>query len=285
VGSERGPAIGELIEAAAARLRAAGIVKPRREAHRLWAWQHRNPAGQGYLDRELPADPDREAAFADAVRRRVEGEPIAYVLGSIGFRHLDLLSDRRALIPRPESELLVELALSRVRIGKALDVCTGSGCLALSLAQEGEFSSVTATDLSADALSLAAENGRRSGLAVHWVRCDLAGGFRRGAFDLLVSNPPYLTEAEYAALPAAVRQWEPKLALASGDDGLGASARLLLTGRPLLRPGGWLVMELDSSRGAAVAACARDSGWEDVLVMDDLFGRARYLTARRGQGE
>lgn len=283
--SEGAAAIGGLLDAAADRLRAAGIVKPRREANRLWAWQNRITPGQAVLDRLRQAEAPRREAFEAAVSRRVAGEPLAYVLGSAGFRTLELTVDHRALIPRPETERLVDHAIRLVRTGRALDVCTGSGCLALALAAEGGFSQVIGSDVSSDAVALAAFNTRASRLPVALVQSDLGAAFRGERFDLVVSNPPYLTEAEYQALDASVKAWEPREALVSGPDGLVATRRLLEQAPGLLAPGGWLVMELDFSRGDLTAGLARSAGLVDVNVLNDLFGRARYLVARRGQGE
>ena len=273
--------VADLVEAAASRLRAAGVPKPRREANRLWAWVNRVSPGEAYFSRERHAAGEPARAFEAAVERRAAGEPMAYVLGHCGFRKLELGCDRRALIPRPESEGIVALALERVRSGWALDIGTGTGCLALALADEGAFDAIVATDLSADALSLAAENASRTGLEVRLVRGDGGAPVRGSRFGLIVSNPPYLTETEYQALDASVKRWEPRTALAGGPDGLGLTRRLVREAGVLLAPGGWLVMELDSTRSGAVATLAREAGWVDVAVWDDLFGRARYLTARR----
>lgn len=271
-----------LIEAATERLRAVRIPKPRREAHRLWAAASRMPAGVSYLHRDRDAEQGVARVFEEMVARRVSGEPMPYVVGEAGFRFLTLHVDRRALIPRPESEGLIEHALQRVRTGAAVDIGTGTGCLALSLKQEGAFDLVAGVDISADALALAAENRRRTQLGVELICGDLTAPLGRNAFDLIVSNPPYLTEAEHAVLDASVRDWEPPRALVSGVLGMDASARVLADGQRLLRAGGWLVMELDSSRAAAAARTAAEAGWDQVHVWDDLFGRARYLTARRG---
>ena len=274
--------VAELIEAATARLRAAGVVKPRREANRLWAWLNRETPGEAYLNRHQATTSSRAEDFQVAVQRRLAGEPLAFVLGHIGFRRLEIRCDRRALIPRPESEGVIDQALARTRKGRALDLGTGTGCLALALADEAEFSEIVAVDISADALELARENGRLTGLPVGFVQSDFGSGFPSGNFDLVVSNPPYLSEAEYAALDASVREWEPSLALRSGPDGLDATRRVLSDAARLLAPGGWLVMELDSTRAAAVASLARGAGYGDVGVWNDLFGRPRYLTAQLG---
>ena len=273
--------IADLFDEATIRLKAAGVVKPRREANRLWAWLTRTNPGEAFLGRERGASLEAVPAFREAVERRAAGEPIAYVLGRAGFRNLELRSDRRALIPRPETEGLVDIAIERVRSGFALDLGTGTGCLALSLAQEGGFQRVVATDISAEALSLAAENVRASGLPVRLLRSDCGEGLAPGRFDLIVTNPPYLTEEEYESLDPSVRAWEPRQALASGADGMEMCRRILGQGRELLAPRGWLAMELDSTRSRVAGRLAAESGWSEVNVWDDLFGRPRYLTARR----
>ncbi len=274
--------VAELIDTAAAKLRAAGVVKPRREANRLWAWLNRVTPGDAYLGRDLAASNARAADFGLAVERRLAGEPLAYVLGHTGFRRLEIRCDRRALIPRPESEGLIDHALRRVGQGTALDLGTGTGCLALALADEGEFREVVALDISGDALELARENAQLDGLAVGFVQSDVGVELASASCDLVVSNPPYVSEAEYAVLDRSVREWEPALALLGGPDGLAASRRVLADAARLLLPGGWLVMELDSTRGEAVASLARAAGYGDVGVWKDLFGRPRYLSAQLG---
>jgi release factor glutamine methyltransferase len=268
---------------AAAVLRLAGFAEPRREAVRLWA-EIAPGAGEALvLEPEQAVQACDRRRLEELVRRRIAGEPFAYVVGRAGFRRLTLRSDRRALIPRPETEGLVDLLLARVRTGRAADVGTGSGCLALSLATEGEFERVIATDVSREAIALAAENRREvAGRdSVHLVLGDLCGPLADATLDALVSNPPYLTTAEYAALDPAVRAWEPGSALESGADGMAATGRLLVEGRRVLKPGGWIALEVDCARAAAAAALARECGWSDVIVETDLFGRERYLLARR----
>ena len=225
----------EAVAAAARRLADAGVEEPRREASRLWAAIAGGPVA---LSGEGRGAEEGIGAYERAVARRAGGEPFAHVTGMAGFRHLDLAADRRALIPRPETEGLVELLLGRVRTGVVADIGTGTGCIALSLAAEGAYAAVIALDRSADALALAADNARRTGAPVALVRGDLTAPLATGSVDALVSNPPYLSEAEYAALDPAVRSWEPALALVSGPDGLDATTRLLDDGRRVVRPGG-----------------------------------------------
>lgn len=273
--------VADLFEEATVRLRAAGVVKPRREANRLWAWLSRTSVGESYLGRDQAAVLEMAGTFREAVARRAAGEPMAYVLGRTGFRNLELRADRRALIPRPETEGMIDYALERVRTGRAVDLGTGTGCLALSLAEEGSFDLVVGSDVSADALALAEENARLTRLPVQFVRSDFGSGLRPERFDLLVANPPYLTDAEHDSLDRSVKAWEPRSALVGGADGLEATRRIFEGCLELLTPGGWIVMELDSSRGTAAAELARRAGWTEIDVWDDLFGRPRYLTARR----
>lgn len=282
MGSDGGTTVSSLIGEAAGRLRAAGVVKPKREAHRLWAWMSSRSLGEAWLAADGAPGAGQVEAYQAVVDRRVAGEPLAYVLGTVGFRRLELHADRRALIPRPETEGVVELALALQATGEALDLGTGSGCIALALAQEGGFASVTGVDVSPGALALARENAARTGLAVRWVESDLDAGLGEERFDLVVSNPPYLTEAEYEGLEPSVRAWEPALALAAGPDGLAVTRRVVAAARRRLRPGGALVVELDCTRSEASAVLAREAGFLDVRVSDDLFGRARYLVARQG---
>ena len=273
--------LGSLLDENARRLAAAGIADARREAALIWAERAGRLTGESVLERHRPVQPELVDRMETACSRRAQGEPLAYVTGRAGFRHLDLVVDSRVLIPRPETEGLVEGLLARVRLGTAVDVGTGSGCIALSLAGEGAFEQVIAVDLSAAALDLARSNQAAAGSAVSFIRGDLLGPIAAGSADAIVSNPPYLSEPEYAALGSSVRDWEPMAALVSGPDGLAATVALLDDGRRVLRPGGWIALEIDSTRAGAVAGRAAALGWTDIAVEADLFGRERYLFARR----
>lgn len=268
---------------AADRLRRAGIAEPRRQALRIWAELNGSKPGESLLGLASSIEWSQAARFHLAIERRAAGEPVSHVTGWAGFRHLSLRSDARALIPRPETEGLVELLLQRVRSGMVADVGTGSGCIALSLATEGCFDLVVAVDRSSEALALARINDElvREGRAIELLRADLCGALRPGAFDALISNPPYLTVREYAALDRSVRDWEPAPALVSGPEGLEVTGRLLDEGRAALRAGGWLALEVDCSRAQMVAHRAGELGWQNVTVHMDLFGRERYLLAQR----
>jgi release factor glutamine methyltransferase len=219
-------------------------------------------------------------------------EPRAYVEGIAGFRLLELVVDRRVLIPRPETEGLVErvLAFAATRWGRGkgeggtvLDLGTGSGCIALSLATEGRFARIVGTDVSEDALAVARSNAER-------VRPDRMPEFRLGAyfepvrgerFNVIVSNPPYIAAPEYAELDPSVRDFEPRVALESGPDGLAHTRAILQAAPDYLAPGGLLALEVDSRRADTSAALARDSGLGDVRVERDVFDRPRFLLARK----
>lgn len=242
-----------------------------------------------------PLTDAQAATFARWVARRAAGEPVQYVTGRAAFRDLDLAVDRRVLVPRPETEGLVEavletLAAERERwpAPRVLDLGTGSGAIALALAHEWPAAAVTAADLSADALAVARANADACGLAA---RVAFAEGEWFGAvppderFEVIVSNPPYIAESEAAALPADVREWEPHLALFSGADGLDAVREIVDDAPRHLVAGGLLAMELDETRAREVAAWLEGAhDWARVEVRDDLSGRPRVLLARRESG-
>ena len=277
--------VGALLDRATARLQAAGVAEPRREARRIWSDLEELAGRAPAPDRDALPAADAAAGYEAAVTRRVGGEPLPYVTGLAGFRRLTLQVDRRVLIPRPETEGLVDLVLARVSTRRVADVGTGSGCIALALADEGRFTEVLGIDRSAAALDVARENARRTGHAVTWIRGDLLTSIEPDSLDAVVSNPPYLTEQEYRELDPSVRDWEPRDALASGEDGLAATVSLIAEALRVTRAGGWLALEVDASRAEQVARLATGAGWKDVSVHMDLFDRARYVLARRSEAE
>ena len=230
-----------------------------------------------------------QARIEIAAQRRATGEPMAYCVGTAPFRHLVLNVDRRVLIPRPETEIVVGEALRLTAShpgGIAVDIGTGSGAIALSLATEGRYERVIATDLSDDALAVAAANAARVAAAE-------PGGapveFRQGA-DLaplrgvrarvIVSNPPYIAYSEMAALPRSVRDWEPTVALVAADEGMARYAAILAGAHEHLEPFGWVVFEVDTRRAQRTAALATTQGYQQVQVVRDLTGRERVVLAQ-----
>ncbi len=232
------------------------------------------------------------ARLADLVERRLAGEPLQYVLGHWSFRGLDLLVDPRVLIPRPETEVVAEVAIAEARrSGRApcavADLGTGSGALALALVAELPEAEVWATDRSAAALDVARANlaavGPAAASRVHfaegmWYEALPAG--LRGRLRVIVSNPPYVTEVELAGLPAEVRDHEPAAALVAGPTGRESLEELVTGGPDWLEPGGALILELAPDQAAPMRAVAEVAGYDSVAVHQDLTGRDRVLVAR-----
>ena len=275
--------LGGALARATARLAEAGVESARLEAELLLARACDDCARAllyAELDRELT--PAQEAAFEANVVRRVRREPLAYILGEWGFRRLTLKTDRRALIPRPETEVVVERALEHVRgleEPEVLDVGTGTGAIALAIADELPAARVTAIDVSQEALSLARENLELTGVdgRVRLVEQDLTSGLGRGDFDLVVSNPPYVEPEELPTLQPEVRDWEPHVALVSP----GATEKLAAAATEALRPGGWLVLEVAAGAGERVERLLSELGFEEVAITPDLAGRDRVAEGRR----
>jgi release factor glutamine methyltransferase len=255
----------------------------------VWAAVSGMTVGEAWLRRAEPKAPEVVARFQDAVAQLERGVPFAYAVGSAGFRTLDLKIDPRALIPRPETEGLVELILGRPETGGvAADIGTGSGCIALALAVEGRFDRVIAVERSPAAADLARENVARirprTPVEIREGNLFAPLGDKGERYRVIVSNPPYLTPDEYADLDASVREYEPAEALVSGADGLAATRALLAGAKGYLQPGGMLALEIDERRADAVRALAHETGWARIGIHDDLFGRARYALAFR-EGE
>jgi len=283
--------IAAALAGACERLAGAGLPHPRREATALWAAVAGKKPGDVWLSREEAPPPELRGRFGDAVARRARGVPFAYAVGRVGFRTLDLRLDPRALIPRPETEELVDLVLRWTRGtageggkgkgGVVADIGTGCGCIALALAVEGAFERVIAVERSAQAAALTRENVEvvRPRVPVEVREGDLLAPLAGVRCQVIVANPPYLTTAEYAALDPAVRDFEPREALVSGVDGLDATRALLAGAAACLVPQGLLAVEIDERRAEPVRALALGYGWERVAVHDDLFGRPRFLLA------
>jgi release factor glutamine methyltransferase len=270
----------EAVHDVARELDEAGVPSPRVDAEHLVAHVLGLTRTEIYAsDRELSAD--ELGRLASLVERRRTREPLAYVLGEWGFRRLTLRVDRRALVPRPETEVVVERCLARlegVPCPRVLDVGTGSGAIALAIADELAGAEVLGVDTSVEALSLAVENAARTGLddRVELRRGDLLTGVE-GSFDLVVSNPPYVPAAEFDGLQPEIRLYEPYEAVV-GDGVWPAIARASVDA---LRPGGWLVLECGDGQAEAVASGLEALGYADVLATPDLAGRDRVVEGRR----
>ncbi len=273
-----GVPVRDALDSAVVAIAAAGADTPRLDAEVLLA-------GVLGVDRAaLFADPGREVAgpavraFQDAVRRRArEREPVAYILGSRGFRHLDVAVDPRVLVPRPETELLVEVGLELPAGVRVLDACTGSGAVALALKAERPDLDVRGSDVSAGALAVARANAARLGLGVTFVEADALTGVE-GPLDAVLANPPYVSEAEWTGLAPEIVRHEPRGALVAGADGLDVIRRLVAQAAE----GGvaLLALEVGAGQAGAVGELAHRAGFGDVSARRDLAGVERVVVAR-----
>ena len=280
------------LEEIAVRLAEAGLEAPRSEAEGLLSEALGDvPRHLLYQeDRELSAEEQRK--LEEYISRRLEGEPLQYITGEAAFRLLTLRIDRRALIPRPETEGLVEVAMRLMGSNKeavVLDAGTGSGAIALSLAMECPTWHVLAAEVSPAAMELARENAERYDLTqIQWLEADITKlDFWRllPPLDLVISNPPYVSEAEWEGLPPEIREFEPKGALVAGPQGLDIISPLLDGASMRTKPGGLVLMEIGETQGEAVSELARQVGLTDIRVAPDLSGRPRYLIAMQRRGE
>jgi release factor glutamine methyltransferase len=213
------------------------------------------------------------------LHERLQGKPTQYITGHQEFYGRAFRVTPDVLIPRPETEHLVEAALAHANAAsRIVDVGTGSGAIAVTLALETS-ARVFAAEISLAALRVASENARALGAKLDFVACDLSGAFAAGAFDLVVSNPPYVPALDQTTIQREVRDYEPPVALYGGDDGLDFYRRLVPEARRLLKPGGWLMMELGYAVVDAVRAMLAD--WRDVEIGSDLAGLPRVVMARR----
>ncbi|HWG09664.1 MAG TPA: peptide chain release factor N(5)-glutamine methyltransferase [Solirubrobacteraceae bacterium] len=275
-----GTSVRDALEGAITAIAAAGCETPRLDAELLLAHVLGVGRERLLLDRELVVAGPSVRAFQDAVRRRaVLREPVAYIVGSRGFRGIELSSDTRALIPRPESELLVERGLGLPAGVRVLDVGTGSGAIALALKHERPDLDVSGSDRSEAALELAQLNARRLGLEVEFVPADLLEGIC-DEFDAVLANLPYVAEGERATLAPEIARHEPPDALFAGPDGLAAIRALLaqVATRARVR---FVALEVGAGQAPAVAALLRAAGFAKVECMHDLAGMERVVTGER----
>lgn len=285
-----GPPIRRVVEGVAGELEAAGVESPRLEARRLVSHaagieRHRLALDDG--DERLR--PGLARRLAGMVRRRLAGEPLQYIEGSVEFRELVLRCDRRALIPRPETEQLVERVAGWIQgrggsVERILDVGTGSGAIALSLLTEGLAGEAVGLDVSREALMLAAENRDLAGVPedrfeLRWVQGPLWNSVgSKERFDLIVSNPPYVSDAEMEDLPGEVADHEPTRALRGGEDGLDVVREIGDAAAGYLEGGGALFLEIGAEQGDEVREILGRSGnWTAVEVRRDLAGRERFV--------
>jgi len=278
-----GASVREALQSAIDALAAMGVDEPRLDAELLLG------EAMGWSRAALVAEPGAEVppaaarSFGELVRRRLRREPVAYILGRKGFRDIELAVDSRVLVPRPETELLVELTLE-MQPGRVLDVGTGSGAIALAVADELPGCEVTATDTSPAALEVARSNAERLGLAdrVRFLEGTLPEG---ESFDLILANLPYVAERDWAALQPEVTQWEPREALLAGPDGLDAYRALIPECGRAFASYRWkssaaVAVEVGEGQAEAVEALMREADIGEIQTRRDLAGIERVVVGR-----
>jgi release factor glutamine methyltransferase len=267
-----GKTVSAALSDATATLAAAGCEAPRLDAELLLSFVLGVGRERLVIDASAELDPSDLARFAALVARRQAREPVAYILGRKAFRRIAVAVDRRVLIPRPETELLVDVALSLGRGARVADVGTGSGAVALSLKEERPDLSVVAIDVSADALEVARFNAADLGLDVELIQADLLEGVP-GPFDAVLANLPYV--AEGSALPPEIESYEPPLALFGGPDGMDPVRRLLTMVREVP------LVALEVGLAEAVASLVKGAGFVSVEILHDLAGHERVVVGRQ----
>jgi release factor glutamine methyltransferase len=281
--------VGEALRAAAQRLLAGGSRSPRLDAELLLAAALETSRAEQFRSPERLLTADEAARFEGYVRRREAREPVAYIRGRRAFRTIELEVTPDVLIPRPETETLVDVALEVLEGSpgepSALDVGTGSGCIALALAAENPYVRLLATDVDEAALAVARRNAARLGLErrLDFALADVFHGLPRGCrFDLIVSNPPYIPAAEYEQLEPNVREYEPRTALHGGEDGLDCYRRLVPQTARRLSAGGVLAVEVGAGQETAVVELFAAAGaYDPAQQRSDLAGVPRVVWARR----
>jgi release factor glutamine methyltransferase len=267
--------VGDFVAESSERLARAGVATPQVDAEILLGSVLGVTRSELQLERRRELSEAEEARARALLERRTAREPLAYILGEWGFRRLTLKVDRRVLVPRPETEVVVERCLELLRgldTPAVLDIGTGSGAIALAIEDEHPAARVTAIDVSEAALDLARENAGATGLNVRFECADLCEGLT-GRYDLVVSNPPYISLAEIETLEPEVRDWEPRIATV-GEEHTELIAR---AARDVLDPGGWLVLEIAAGARQATTELLEDLGYEQVRAGPDLAGRDRVV--------
>ncbi|MAY75152.1 MAG: protein-(glutamine-N5) methyltransferase, release factor-specific [Phycisphaerae bacterium] len=280
----------ELLDWMSGAFKTAAIDSPRRSAEELLAHVIGCERMRLYMDIDRPASPAERDELRGLLRRALAHEPLQYLIGQWAFFGMPIKCDARALIPRPETETLVEHVLQHGRredatpLRRIADICTGTGCIALALAKHLREAEVVATDVSADALALAQENAEILGLSerIDFREGDLLAPLGEERFDLITANPPYISDREWEDVEPNVKDHEPTLALRGGGDGLDLVRRLIDRAWERLEAGGWLVMETASSHAhEARDLCDLSGRYEATGVLDDLAGLPRVVVARR----
>ena len=265
-----------------ARLREGGIPEPESDAWILFSYVTGLDRTHYLMEQERPATEDELTRLEAAVQTRLERVPVQYITGEQDFYGLTFRVTPAVLIPRYDTEVLVDLVLSEnPKAERFLDLCTGSGCIAVSLMKSGQFASGEATDISREALNVAADNASRNGVTLTFSEGDLWDAVGNKTYDVIVSNPPYIAESERPTLMPEVREHEPGLALFAECDGLAFYERVARKACEHLVPGGRLYVEIGATQGEQVSELFTQNGLTDVRVTKDLAGLPRVVSAHR----
>jgi release factor glutamine methyltransferase len=276
--------IGSLVKWAIDDFRARGIENPRLDAELLVAHALGIDRMRVILDGDRPLQGAELTKLRDLVKRRRSYEPIAYLRGTREFYGLEFRVDKRVLVPRPDTETLVDAALARTThvsmSMRQLDLCTGSGCVAIAMARQRPTAQVYASDVSADALAVARDNALRLGAYnVAFAQGDLFAAFAGKRFDVVTANPPYIPTGDLATLQPDVRDHEPRLALDGGEDGLAIVRRIITEAPQHLEPGGLLAIEIGAGEAEATVASLERAGFLDVRMHRDIARIERVVSA------
>ncbi len=276
--------VARVLSWAATDLENRGSASPRLDAELMLAQVLDCARVKLIIDAKRPLDKAELAAYRTLHKRRRVGEPIAYLRGEKEFYSRRFVVDARVLVPRPDTEILVETVLRRSRhlslCARVLDLCTGSGCVAITLKKERPTTTVYASDVSGDALLVARDNCLRLGAWVALLHTDLFEGLESlaGKLDVIAANPPYISEADMAQLPRDVRAFEPNMALQSGPDGLTMTRKIIADAPQLLAKNGLLALEIEAKKGAVVAALFSAAGFSKVEIDRDYAGHERVVS-------
>ena len=277
--------IGSILKWAADDLQTRSSMSPRLDAEIMLSLVLGCDRIKLIVDSKRPLEKDELAAYKALHIRRRKGEPVAYLRGDREFYSRNFIVDSRVLVPRPETELLVEHGMrrtSRVSLAaRVLDLCTGSGCVAITIKKERPSNTVLASDISSDALAVAAINAHRLGALVGLFRSDVYAAFEGMRFDLITANPPYIPADEMSGLPVDVRDFEPSVALESGADGLEVTRRIVSGAPRMLAPGGVLAVEVVAGRAAEVVALLEEAGLGGIEINKDYGGHERIVSGQK----
>jgi release factor glutamine methyltransferase len=270
----------EVLKLSASYLQDRKVEKSRRMAEELLAFILKMKRIDLYLQHDRPVNEIELTQLREMLKRLAKGEPVAYILGEVEFYGCSIRVDKRVLIPRSETEILVDL-ISKRASGVVWDVCSGSGCIGIALKKAKPDLEISLSDISSEALALAEENARLNGVEVSLFQGDLFAPFGGKSADLIVCNPPYVSTREYLTLDPSVRDFEPKLALVGENEGLAFYERIQAEIGPFLRPGGQLWLEIGHAQGKAVMKIFSSGGWKKQTLLQDWAGKDRYLSLEK----